>query len=284
MAAQATLRSTALVEGVGLHSGEAVRVEIHPAPAGSGRWFRRGDCDGARALEATVANVTRCFNATTLGRGEGEVTTVEHLLAVLHACGVENAEVVVDGPELPALDGSARGWLEAIEAAGIAPQRVPAMAFRVLREVRVERGESWARFVPGDGLRLDITCSFDHPLIGETRWLGEVTPRSFAEELAGARTFCLEGEVEKLRAAGLAKGGGLHNAVVFGEAGVLNSEGLRWPDEPVRHKAMDVVGDLALLGHRLIGRYEAHRPGHALTVALLREALSAPDALEIVGL
>lgn len=254
------------VAGIGLRGGGPAAVRIAPAPVGHGRVFV------VRAVEipATVAHVVDTRLATSLGRDGARISLVEHLCAALYASGVDNARIEVEGDEIPVLDGSARGWIEAIVDAGLAAQDAPRRPLTVREPVEVRVGTSWARLEPGEGLELDVHVDFDHPSIGAQRHTGPALGPSFTAELAWARTFGFFRDAEQLRAAGIALGASLDNTVVYDDTGVMNPGGLRAHDEVVRHKALDAVGDLALLGAPLHGRLVAHRAGHALHVELLR--------------
>ena len=277
--AQATLARSAASQGVGLHSGRPASVTLQPAPAGHGVRFVRRDLPSAPQLPATLAHVGATHLATCLGRDEHAVGTVEHLLAALYAAGIDNVLIQSDGPELPILDGSARPWCQLIEQAGRLEQAVPASLTRVVRPVEVRSGERRVRLSPASELIIDARVTFDHPRIGTQRLAFRLA--DFRDELSWARTFGFLDQVEALRKAGYARGGSLDNAVVFTpEGGVLNPEGLRAPDEPLRHKLLDIVGDLALLGTRLHARVEADRPGHGMTLAVLRALQADPEAFE----
>jgi UDP-3-O-[3-hydroxymyristoyl] N-acetylglucosamine deacetylase len=252
-----------------------VRVELRPAAENTGVVFCREDLPGASVIPATLEHLRHSRLATTLGLGASGpvVATVEHLLAALWARGVHNVEVGVWGSELPALDGSAAPWIDAIEGAGTVEQSVALAPLVVLEPVEVRIDDRWARVVPAPVLSLCVEIEFAHALIGRQRLDLVLENGTFESELAWARTFGFLEEVEALQAQGFACGGSLENAVVYGAEGVLNSEGLRSPDEAVRHKALDLLGDLALLGRPVVGRVETERPGHVLNLALARALL-----------
>ncbi len=267
---QQTLASSMECAGVGLHSGAPVRMRLHPADANAGIRFVRTDLGGVvvPARYDAVANTRLC---TVLGRGKAQVGTVEHLLAALAGAGIDNARIEIDGPEVPILDGSAEPFLFLIECAGIRRLSAPRRAVRVLRKVRVERGDAFAELLPvaSLGLTLEFEIAFPAAAIGRQSLALELTPASFRAELAEARTFTLAEDVAQLRAAGLALGGDLSNAVVVQDGVVLNPGGLRMEREFVRHKLLDAVGDLSLAGAPLRGVYRSSRGGHALNNALL---------------
>lgn len=260
---QHTLARPFTVHGVGLHTGAPTAVTVSAGAVGAGRVFVVGGVDIPAALDAVVD--TRL--ATTLGRGDARVTMVEHLLAALLAAGVDNARIVVDGPEVPVLDGSARTWVAAIDHAGVVAQAAARSPIAITRPVRVTHGDAWAELTPAPAFELDVVIDFPHPRIGRQAWAGPVSGRAF-HALADARTFGFRSDAERLWASGLARGASLDNTVVFDADAVLNPDGLRSHDEPVRHKALDAVGDAALLGAPLLGRLTAYKAGHALHRAL----------------
>ncbi len=281
-AVQATLARAVHIAGVGLHSGAAVHVSVHPAPVGAGLQFARVDLPGSPTVPAHCTWVSDTQMATTLARGPARVSTGEHLLAALTALGIDNARIEVDGPEIPILDGSARDWLTLLEQAGSTTQGERPLTILVRRRVEVSNGDRHVRLVPAPALEIDATIEFPHPAIGRQRLALTLTADSFRDEVAWARTFGFLDQVEWLRSRGLARGGTLDNAVVYDTERMVNPEGARAADEPVRHKVLDLVGDVALLGGRLVGRLEAVRPGHGMTLALMQALLADPDAYEIV--
>ena len=267
---QRTLDGTAARSGTGLHSGEAVRTEIAPADPGTGLVFRRVDRPDAPAIPARLENVVGVEWETVLGRGDVRVRTVEHVLAALSALEVDNAEIRVDGPEPPALDGSAAPWCEAVGEAGVRRQEPPASVLAPDDAFRVEEGEASYTVTPYPGLRISAEIDFDHGSIGRQFVSVAVEGDTFCRETAPARTFGLEAWKEPLREQGLALGAAPENTVVLTGEGVAAGQELRFPDEFVRHKVIDLVGDLALLGARLRAHVVAQRPGHRGNVALTR--------------
>jgi UDP-3-O-[3-hydroxymyristoyl] N-acetylglucosamine deacetylase len=279
MAYRRTLRREVACTGIGLHSGRPVRLRLLPAPAEHGIRFARTDV--GVEVPATLGHIGGQDHATTL-RGDGvSIGTVEHLLGALYGMGVDDVRVEVDGPEVPVLDGSAAPFVILLHEAGLRPLAVPRLHIRVKEAVEVVRGGKSARLVPCDHFEIAYSIGFDHPLLRHQALSLRVTPRSFTEALAPARTFGFLREVEMLRKSGLALGGSLENAVVIGETGVLNNK-LRFEDEFVRHKILDAVGDLALLGHPLLGRLEATKAGHALHAAVAQKLLATQDAWDLV--
>ena len=278
--AQRTLRTAIGCVGVGLHLGCRVNVTLRPAPSGTGIVFHRTDL-GVRipARFDWVGDTRLCTVLACPDQPAARVGTVEHLMAALAACGVDNAVIDVDGPELPVLDGSAAPWVFLIDCAGVAALDAVARTVQVLRAVRVEDGDAFAELRPGAAPCLDMAMSidFEAPAIGRQALSLVLDEAAFRSELSAARTFAQAHEIAGLRAAGLAKGGNLDNAVVVDGARVLNPAGLRRPDDFVRHKMLDAVGDLALAGAALQGRFTGHRSGHMLNNRLLR-ALFADEA------
>lgn len=274
-----TLRREVACTGIGLHSGRPVRLRLVPAPAEHGVRFVRTDVDVE--IPATLSHIGSQDHATTLNRDGVSIGTVEHLLAALFGLGIDDVRVEVDGPEVPVLDGSAAPFVILLHEAGLRPLAVPRQLLRVVRPVEVVHGAKFARLLPSDHFEVGYTIGFDHPLLRHQSLALRVTPRSFSEQIAPARTFGFLREVELLRKSGLALGGSLENAVVIGETGVLNNK-LRFDDEFVRHKMLDAIGDLALLGHPLLGRLEATRAGHALHAAVAKRLLATPGAFELL--
>jgi UDP-3-O-[3-hydroxymyristoyl] N-acetylglucosamine deacetylase len=270
---QRTLRAAISCVGIGLHTGCQVALTLRPAPSGTGIVIRRTDLGGID-IPARFDHVVDTRLCTVLARPDqpaARVGTVEHVMAALAGCGVHNAVLEVDGPEMPILDGSSRDFVFLIDCAGVVEQDEPVTAIEVQRLVRVSQGESFAELRPGvHGLDMSVSIAFDAAAIGQQALNVRLGASVFRSRLARARTFTLASEVEYLREAGLALGGSLDNAVVVDGPAVLNPGGLRMPDEFVRHKLLDAVGDLALAGAVLHGRYVAHRPSHALNNRLLR--------------
>lgn len=275
---QTTLRQAVRLSGVGVHTGAAVSVVLLPAPADSGITFRRVDVDSAHPVRAHAAQVSGTDYCTTLGGRELSVGTVEHLLAALSALEVDNVTVEVDGPEIPVMDGSAAAFVDAVERAGTVLLREPRSYIRILRPLRIAQGLSVAELRPFDGRWLETEIDYAHPLIGRQSYAVEVTPETFATDLAPARTYGFLADVERLRGAGLARGASLENALVVGDEEIVNPEGLRFRDEFARHKAVDALGDLALAGAPILGAFRSYRGGHAVNLKLLKALFAEPDA------
>ncbi len=279
MASRRTLRRAVGCTGIGLHSGHTVRLDLEPAPAEHGIQFQRTDV--GVTIPASLAGLARLDHATTLAADGVSVGTVEHLLSALYALGVDDVLVKVDGPEIPVLDGSAAPFVILLQEAGLRPQKAPRTFLRILEPVEVFRGAKSARLVPSDHFRVSYTIGFEHPLLRHQAISLRVAPDTFADGIAPARTFGFLRDVEAMRQGGLALGGSLENAVVIGDTGVLNNT-LRFEDEFVRHKVLDAIGDLALLGHPLLGHLQATRAGHALHAALAQKVLATPHAWDLV--
>jgi UDP-3-O-[3-hydroxymyristoyl] N-acetylglucosamine deacetylase len=286
MLRQRTVREKASCVGVGLHSGRKIKLEILPAPEGNGITFVRTDMRLHAELKACIDHVADTTLATTLSAGvngsRATVGTVEHLLAAFTGLGIDNARVLVDGPEIPIMDGSASPFVEMLQGAGLEAQRKLKRFLVVKKDVKVKDGDKYARISPGSGLKIKCTVDFDHPLIPPLPYVFQFSERSFLRDLVRSRTFGFLKDVEALRERGLARGGSLDNAVVIDEYRVLNPEGLRYPDEFVRHKVLDTFGDLSLFGMTVIGHLDLYRTGHALNTQLVRRVLKDPKAYEIV--
>lgn len=266
---QRTLKAPISCVGTGLHSGKRVSMTLSPAPANHGIAFRRTDL--RRDIPARFNSVVDTRLSTVLGDGGARVATIEHVMAALAGCGIDNAIVELDGPEPPILDGSAAPFVFLLDCAGNVEQEAPRSAIQIRRPVRVTDGDAFAELRPGTaGLEMALSIDFAAAAIGRQALSLHLNANTFRQELARARTFTCVEEIDQLRAAGLAQGGSLDNAVVVDQARVLNPAGLRMPDEFARHKLMDAVGDLALAGAPLIGRFVAHRSGHTLNNRLLR--------------
>jgi UDP-3-O-[3-hydroxymyristoyl] N-acetylglucosamine deacetylase/3-hydroxyacyl-[acyl-carrier-protein] dehydratase len=269
-----TLARPAILEGIGLHLGIRCKLTFQPARARQGIVFRRTDCPGLPQIRAHVSEVSSSERRTQLGKGDHAVHTVEHVLAAVTGMGIDDITIDMDGPEPPILDGSAAPFLAALSEAGLASLEGEPEFLRLTEPVRIIDGASVYEAYPHDGLELDVTIEFPHPLIGKQSRRFTVTQASFASELSRARTFGFVHEVDALRAKGLIKGASLDNAVVLDDSDIL-SGALRWSDEFVRHKAMDCIGDLALAGARVQARIVAVKPSHRGTVTLVREMVKA---------
>lgn len=284
MIRQRTLNNTIRATGVGLHTGEKVYLTLKPAPIDTGIVFRRIDLDPVVEIEAKAVNVGDTTLSTSLVNGETRVSTVEHLLSAMAGLGIDNAVIDVTAPEVPIMDGSAGPFVFLIQSAGIIEQDAPKKFIRIKKPVEVKQDDKVASFKPFNGFKVTFTIHFDHPAFKErnTKVTVDFSSTSFVKEVSRARTFGFMHEFEFLRAKGLARGASMDNAIAVDEDQVLNEDGLRYEDEFVKHKVLDAIGDLYLLGNSLIGEFNAYKSGHALNNMLLRELLAQKDAWEVV--
>ncbi len=288
MLAQRTLKSLTKAVGVGLHSGQRVELTLRPAAPDTGIVFRRVDLPQPVDIAISAQAVSDTRLASTISSGSAKVHTVEHLMSACAGLGIDNLTIDITAEEVPILDGSAASFVFLLQSAGIELQAAPKRFIRVLKPVEVREGqgaaEKWARLSPYEGYRLGFEIDFDHPAVDSTgqRVEFDLGTGSYTRDIARARTFGFTKDVEMMRANGLALGGGLDNAIVMDDYKVLNTDGLRYNDEFVKHKILDAMGDLHLLGKPLLAAYSAFRSGHALNNKLLRELLSQPDAYEVV--
>lgn len=284
MIRQRTLNNTIRATGVGLHTGEKVYLTLKPAAVNTGIVFRRTDLDPVVEIEAKAMNVGDTTLSTSLVNGDVRVSTVEHLLSAMAGLGIDNAIIDVTAPEVPIMDGSAGPFVFLIQSAGIVEQDAPKKFIRIKKLVEVSQDDKTASFKPFNGFKVTFTIHFDHPAFKERN--KEVTvdfsSTSFVKEVSRARTFGFMHEFEYLRSQGLARGASMDNAIAVDDAQVLNEDGLRYEDEFVKHKVLDAIGDLYLLGNSLIGEFNAFKSGHALNNMLLRELLAQKDAWEVV--
>jgi UDP-3-O-[3-hydroxymyristoyl] N-acetylglucosamine deacetylase len=284
MMKQRTLKSKIKTTGVGLHTGARVELTLRPAHPETGIVFHRVDLPGSAPIPGEARNVGDTRLSSSLSKDGASVSTVEHLMSALAGLGIDNVHVDVAGPELPIMDGSAAPFVFLLQSAGIVEQEADKRYLRIKMPVEARDGDKWARFEPHHGFVLDFTIDFPHPVFGsENRHvIIDFAENSYTKEVSRARTFGFMQDVEAMRSAGLALGGSLQNAIVLDETRVLNSEGLRYDNEFAKHKVLDAIGDLYLLGHPMIGRYTAFKSGHALNNALSRALLDRPEAWEIV--
>ncbi|HVP87533.1 MAG TPA: UDP-3-O-acyl-N-acetylglucosamine deacetylase [Casimicrobiaceae bacterium] len=285
MLRQRTLKSAIKTTGVGLHTGARVDLTMRPAAPDTGIVFHRVDLPHPVSIPAHALNVGDTRLSSSLEKDGAKVSTVEHLMSALAGLGVDNLHVDVAGPELPIMDGSAGPYVFLLQSAGLEEQKMRKKYLRVKEPIEVRSDDKWARFEPHHGFVLDFTIDFPHPVFGsETRRVViDFAEHSYTKEVSRARTFAFMQDVEAMREAGLALGGSLQNAIVLDETRVLNSEGLRYDNEFAKHKVLDAIGDLYLLGHPLIGTYSAFKSGHALNNAVSRALLARPDAWELVS-
>ncbi len=278
---QKTVHEAIEFEGIGLHTGVNTRIRVNPAAADKGIVFTRAD-NGRQEIPLSPERVVSTQNNSALGVNGNKILTVEHLLSSLYGLGIDNAFIEVYGPEIPILDGSAKPFVREILNAGLEDQDQPKKYIQVMRPVRVEDGDRYAQLDPGPEFRVEFVISYDHPLLSYQRREFRFADQDFAREISPARTFGFYNEVEQLRKMGLAKGGGLENVVVIGEDGVMNPEGMRFKDEPVRHKILDCLGDLMIVGTRIVGEYRGYKSGHKLNHDLLVALMSDKENYQIV--
>ncbi len=289
MLAQRTLKTLTQAVGVGLHSGQRVELTLRPAPPGTGIVFRRVALAEPVEIHISAQSVTDTRLASTISSGQAKVHTVEHLMSACAGLGIDNLIIDITAEEVPILDGSASSFVFLLQSAGIELQKVPKQFIRVLKTVEVRDGQGentkWAKLEPYDGYRLSFEIDFHHPAVDSTgqQVVFDMGRDLYARDIARARTFGFTKDVEMLRSNGLALGGGLDNAIVMDDYKVLNSDGLRYDDEFVKHKILDAMGDLYLVGKPLIASYTAFRSGHAMNNLLLRALLDQTDAYEIVS-
>jgi UDP-3-O-[3-hydroxymyristoyl] N-acetylglucosamine deacetylase len=285
MLGQRTLKNSIRATGIGLHTGKKVLMTLRPAAPDTGIVFRRSDLPESLDIPAHAENVGDTMLGTTLVRNGARVSTVEHLLSAFAGLGIDNAIVEVSAPEVPIMDGSAGPFVFLLQSAGLEEQRVPKRFVRIKRAVRVEDGDKWAEFTPFDGFKVNFEIEFNHPIFKRRaqRASMDFSTTSFLKEVSRARTFGFMRDLEALRSRNLALGGNLENAIVLDDFRILNEDGLRYEDEFVKHKILDAIGDLYLLGHSLIGEFSGYKSGHALNNRLLRALLADQSAWEAVS-
>ncbi|ODN67016.1 MULTISPECIES: UDP-3-O-acyl-N-acetylglucosamine deacetylase [Methylophaga] len=284
MIKQRTLKNVIRATGVGLHSGEMVYLTLRPAAPNTGIIFRRVDLDPVVEIEAKAENVGETALSTTLVQNGQRVSTVEHLLSAFAGLGIDNAYIDLNAAEVPIMDGSAGPFVFLVQSAGIEEQSVAKQFIRIKKPVLLEDGDKWAKFEPFEGFKVSFTIDFEHPAFtGRPQQVDvDFSSTSFVREVSRARTFGFMKDIEKLREMNLALGGSMDNAIVVDDFRVLNEDGLRYEDEFVRHKVLDAIGDLYLLGHSLIGAFVGHKSGHEVNNRLLRKLLAQQDCWELV--
>ena len=284
MIRQRTLKNVIRATGVGLHTGEKVYLTLRPAAADSGIIFRRVDLDPPVEILAKAENVSDTTLSSSLSAGDVRISTVEHLLSALAGLGIDNAYVDVSASEVPIMDGSAGPFVFLVQSAGIEEQNAPKRFIRIKRKVRVENDDKWVQFEPFDGFKVNLSINFDHPAFNGRKQTCEIdfSTTSFVKDVSRARTFGFMSQLEALRARNLALGGSLDNAIVVDDYRVLNEDGLRYEDEFVKHKVLDAIGDLYMLGHSLIGSFSGYKSGHGLNNQLLRALMADEESWELV--
>ena len=282
MLKQRTLSNSIRASGVGLHSGEKVNMTLRPAAKDTGIIFRRLDIEPIQQIPARAESVIDTMLGTTIAKKNASVMTVEHILAAFAGLGIDNALIDLDGPEVPIMDGSSASFIFLIESAGIEEQNASKKFLKIKKKIRVEDGEKFAEFKPYNGYRISFEIDFDHPMIKSklTKLSVDFSTLTFLKEISRARTFGFLKEIETLRSKNLALGGSLDNAIVFDDYRILNQDGLRYQDELVRHKILDVVGDLYLMGHILVGEFNGYKSGHELNNKLILKLYTDQTAWE----
>ena len=284
---QRTLANNINVTGVGLHSGERVHLGLYPAVANSGIMFRRTDIEGEQSriirLTPDLINDTR-LSSTVVTNDGIRIGTIEHIMSAFAAYGIDNILVELNAPEIPIMDGSSLPFIYLLQDAGVIDQNAEKRFLRIKKAVTLQEGDKWVKFTPYDGFQVTLTIDFDHPVFNRSNQTFQIdfASQSYIDEISRARTFGFMQEVELMRSHNLGLGGNLSNAIVIDDLDVLNQEGLRYPDEFVRHKILDAIGDLYILGHPIIGAFAGHKSGHAINNALLRKLLADPQAYEWV--
>ncbi len=282
MICQTTIARSTAISGIGLHTGQRINMTLRPADAGAGIVFHRQIGDRKVSIEATSANVVDTRLAMVIGKGVARVSTIEHLLAALAAYGVDNLHIDIDGPEVPIMDGSAAPFVSVLEEAGLVRHSVSRKFLAIRKPVSVIDGEKRATIIPSRFFRITFDIAFQHPCIALQQRSVKVTAASFRKELAPARTFGFLKDVESLKAAGLALGGSLENAIVVDDEKILNPEGLRFHDEFVRHKILDAIGDLSLIGYPILGHVRAFKAGHTVNHQLAEKIIATPESWQLL--
>lgn len=283
MIRQRTLKNTIRATGVGLHTGDKIYLTLHPAPVDTGIVFRRTDLKEPVDVKACPQNVSDTRLSTTIEKDGVRISTIEHLMSAFAGLGIDNALIELTAAEVPIMDGSAGPFVFLLQSAGIEEQSAPKRFLRIKRRIEVKEDNKWAVFEPFDGFKVSFTIDFDHPMFQSAQQTAtlDLSTTSFVKEISRARTFGFIADVEALQKAGFARGGGFDNAVVLDDFRVLNEDGLRYDDEFVKHKILDAIGDLYLLGYPLIGAFSAYRSGHYMNNRLLRALMEQADAWEL---
>ncbi|MDR2861805.1 MAG: UDP-3-O-acyl-N-acetylglucosamine deacetylase [Syntrophobacterales bacterium] len=281
MSLQKTVKNDITCNSVGLHSGRKIKMVIRPADADKGIVFSRSDIVEENSVHALVGNVSDTTLATTIGTNGNTVSTVEHLLSALRGLGIDNALIELSGPEIPVMDGSALPFVNMIKETGVVEQELGRRYLKITKEVSVSEGEGWAKLEPGSTFEITYEIYFDHPLIGYQCYHLNLSELTYEKDICFARTFGFLKDVEYLQAKGLALGGSLKNAIVLNEEKIINKEGLRHPLEFVKHKILDAIGDLFLIGMPILGHFSAYKSGHKLHLMLLKELAAHPDCWQV---
>lgn len=282
MLCQCTISTPRKITGIGLHTGNNITMRLRPAPADTGIIFHRTDGEQTESIKAISANVVDTRMATVIGNGNLSVSTIEHFMAALTACHIDNLHVYIDGPEVPIMDGSAAPFIELLQQAGISRLHKSRKLLVINKPIKLIEGDKRISIIPSRFFKISFALSFNHPCIRQQHRSINLTPESLCREVAAARTFGFYEEVEYLKSIGLARGGSLDNAVVIGKDEIINPEGLRYNDEFVRHKILDTIGDFSLLGYNILGHIKSSRAGHDMNHKMVEKILATPDSWRIV--
>lgn len=282
MICQCTISNPTKISGIGLHTGNNITMKLRPAPAGTGIVFHRTDGDRTRSIEAISSNVIDTKMATVIGKGDLSVSTVEHFMAALTACHIDNLHIHIDGPEIPIMDGSAAPFISVLQKVGISRLNRSRKVLVINKPITLIEGEKRVSIIPSRFFKISFDLSFDHPCIRQQHRSVNLTSDSLCREVAAARTFGFMEEVEYLKSIGLARGGSLKNAVVIGKDRIMNPEGLRYSDEFVRHKILDTIGDFSLIGFSILGHIKSYKAGHDINHKMVEQILATPDCYRII--
>ena len=279
---QCTIAHPLHISGTGLHTGETINMVLRPAKADAGIIFERKAGNIVKKIKACTSNVVDTRMATVIGKGDLRVSTIEHLMAALSACHIDNLLIQIDGPEVPIMDGSAAPFIDKILSVGVIRLGQSRKIISITKPIHYKEGDKRISIIPSRFFRVSFDLEFNHPLIRRQTRSIKVSPQSFCEDIASARTFGFYEEVEYLKSQGLAKGGSLENAVVIGKDNIMNPDGLRYTDEFVRHKILDTVGDFALLGHSILGHIKSHKSGHDINHKMVEKILASPECWHFI--
>ncbi|MEA3466584.1 MAG: UDP-3-O-acyl-N-acetylglucosamine deacetylase [Thermodesulfobacteriota bacterium] len=282
MICQCTISKPTQISGIGLHTGNNITMKLRPASAGTGIIFHRTDGDNTRSIEAISYNVINTQLATVIGKGNLSVSTVEHFMAALTACHIDNLHIHIDGPEIPIMDGSAAPFIDLLQKTGVSRLNRSRKLLVINKPITLIEGEKRVSIIPSRFFKISFDLSFDHPCIRQQHKSVNLTPESLCREVASARTFGFMKDVKHLKSIGLARGGSLENAVVIDEDRILNPEGLRYSDEFVRHKILDTIGDFSLIGFSILGHIKSYKAGHDINHKMVEQILATPDSYRIV--
>ncbi|MDY0191608.1 MAG: UDP-3-O-acyl-N-acetylglucosamine deacetylase [Desulfuromonas sp.] len=282
MICQCTINKPTRISGIGLHTGNNITMRLHPAPANTGVVFHRTDGEHTQSIKAISVNVVDTKMATVIGNGESSVSTIEHFMAALTACHIDNLNIYIDGPEVPIMDGSAAPFIKILQKTGVTRLNHSRKLLVINKPIKLVEGDKQISIIPSRFFKISFDLNFNHPCVRQQHRSVNLTPESLCQEVAAARTFGFYEEVEYLKSVGLARGGSLDNAIVIGKDKILNPEGLRYSDEFVRHKILDTIGDFSLLGFNILGHIKSNKAGHDLNHKMVEKVIATPDSWRIV--